>query len=135
MALTRAAGNDGGITMPAGTHDAITQAWNLSIPVVTADVTDYADTVQNNRGGIIQPSGSITAVPKFDAASTSPGVADRVANGSALTLQQAAACTYAFAAALFNRFDFSSVKQGAAGITFGFVNGVGSFTETWDETG
>lgn len=134
MAITRARGADGDVTLPSGVHSARVASWSLVVAVVTSDVSGYTDTVQQNRAGIIQPSGTITGVPEFDAASTDIGIGDVVASGSALTLQVAASCTYALAAAVFNNFTVDSAHQGNAGVQFGFVNGIGTFTESWDES-
>lgn len=134
MAETRAVGNDGAITMPSGVHDAVVRSWSANFPRYLANVTGFGDTYEKNRLGIMGVNGTLTCVPKFDASSTSPGVLDRVANGSSLTLQVASGCTYALTAA-FNDIGFNIDKTGDAGLTYAFSNGVSdTITETWDET-
>lgn len=134
MALTAIVGNDGSVTMPTATHDAIVNAWNASFPRVVSRVSGFGDTVERNRLGILSISGSLQCVAKFDAASTSPGVKDRVAGGSALTLLMATGCSYAFTAA-FSNISMSSDKHGDATLGFDFVNGDSdTVTETWDES-
>lgn len=134
MAVTRARGIDGSVTLPSGVHAAIVASWTLTVASVTSDVTGYGDTVQQNRLGVLQPSGNATGIPKFDDTDTDIGIGDIAASGSALVLQVAANCTYTFTAAAFNNITVGSVHQGNASVDFGFVNGVGSLTEAWDET-
>ena len=134
MATTRATGNDGDVTMPTGTHDAIVRSWSANFPRFKANVTGFGDTYVKSRLGIMDVNGTLTCVPKFDAASHSPGVGDRVANGSALTLQVAASCTYALTA-VFEDIGFNIDKTADAGLTYSFSNGVSdTITESWDET-
>lgn len=134
MATTQATGNDGSVTLPSGTHDAVARAWQASFPRVVTDVTGFSNTYQRNRLGLMSVTGSVTCIPKYDAANHSPGVLDRVAGGSALTLQVATGCTYALTA-VFGNISFTSDKQGDAGLTYEFANGDSdTITETWDET-
>lgn len=134
MAVTNIQGYDGGITLPAGTHDGVIRRWNGSFSRATANVTGMTDTLVRNRIGILSISGSASGNPKFDASNTSPGVADAAAGGSALTLTVATGCSYAFTAG-FNNWNFNVDKEGESGLEFGFVNGDSStLTETWDES-
>lgn len=134
MAVTSIQGYDGGVTMPTATHDGVIRRWNANFSKATANVTGFTDTLTRNRMGILSISGSASGNPKYDAASTSPGVSDIVAGGSALTLTVGTGCSYAFTAG-FNSINIGSDKEGDASLEFGFVNGDSTtLTETWDET-
>ena len=134
MAVVNIQGFDGGVTMPAGTHDATIRRWNANFSRATAPVTGMSDTLSRNRMGILSISGNLSGNPVYNDANAKPGVSDTVAGGSALTLTVQTGCTYAFTAG-FNSYNFSVDKEGDSALDFGFVNGDSStLTETWDET-
>lgn len=139
MAQTRASGNDGAVTLPTGTHDAIINSWNLALALVVANVTGYADIVQRNRVGCVGISGSATGIPIYGASSTEPfgtsasGIveADFVDGGSSFTFTMATGCSLAGTFAV-SGVDLSSNKMGDAGITFNVVYGdAAAPTVTW----
>lgn len=134
MAVVNIQGYDGGITLPAGTHDATIRRWNANFSRATADVTGFSGTVIRNRVGILSISGSASGNPVYNDANANPGVKDFVAGGSALTLTVQTGCTYAITAG-FNSWNFNVDKEGDSSLEFGFVNGDSdTVTETWDET-
>jgi hypothetical protein len=141
MAKTAVIGNDGSISTGVfnqasddATHNALINYFEVSFPRVVTNVTGFAHTLQRNRLGLMSIDGMLRGMPLFDAASTSPGVKDRVSTGSSVTLTVATGCTYAFTAA-FSNFRFTSDKQGNAEFEAQFVNGDSdTLTETWDES-
>lgn len=141
MPKTRVIGYDGTIgtgvfsaSSDNATHNAIINSFDVSFPRVVSNVTGFNDTLEHNRLGITRIEGSLRGSPLMDAASTSPGVADRVSAGSAVTLQVGSGCTYAFTAA-FSTFRFGVDKQAGSDFSADFVNGDSdTLTETWDET-
>lgn len=134
MATLRFVGNDGGITLPSGTHDAIIRRWSAQFPRVISRVTGFTDTLSHNILGVMNITGSASGTPSGNNTTTSLGIADRVAIGSALTLTVGTGCSFAFTAA-FQNISVDSDKEGDAGVSFDFENGdSNTFTETWDET-
>jgi hypothetical protein len=142
MAITRIIGNDGSIGTGAfaaaggnGTHDGLIRQWEASFPRVATEVTGFTDTLlRQHRLGMTGIEGTLTGVPQFDAASTNPGVGDRVSAGSSTILQVAAGCSYT-ATLAFQNMSHSVDKTGESVLTVSFVNGVSdALTIAWDET-
>ena len=134
MAIDRIVGHNGSVTMPSGVHGLHAKRWNIDVNIVTSDVTAFGDSTQQNITGIDQYAWGVSGVPGHDDANSNVGIADRVATGSALTLLYATGTSYAFAAAAFNNFGLASEFQGDATVSMSGVNGIGTITETWDET-
>ena len=135
MALTNIVGNDGAITLPAGTHDGVINRWRASFASVVSETTGFGDsTIRRNRLGMLSCEGSASGLPTFSAVSTQPGVGDIVAGGSALTLTVATACSYVLTAA-FSNITHDVNKLGESTLTFDFVNGdFDSLTVNWAES-
>lgn len=141
MAKTRLVGNDGTISTGVfsqssdnATHNAIINYYTVSFPRVATNVTGFNDNIEHNRLGITRIEGSLRGSTLNGATSTSPGVADRTAGGSSMTLLVATGCTYAFTAAFLN-MTFNVEKQGGSEFQTDFLNGDSdTLTETWQES-
>ena len=142
MAITRIIGNDGSIGTGAfaaaggnGTHDALIRQWEASFPRVASEVTGFTDAnLRQHRLGLTGIEGRLTGSPQFDAATTAPGVGDRVAAGTSTILQVAAGCTYT-ATLAYQNMSHSVDKTGDSVFSAEFVNGISdTLTIAWDET-
>jgi hypothetical protein len=135
-------GNDGSITFP-NAHGAQFNTWNATFARNVSDITGYGDTGRRRQLGIWDVSGSAGGFLEFDAANTSPGVADMAEDGAAVVLIARAAntniagqgaCSYSLTAVISD-IAITSTKTGDAAVSFNFSIANGTIpTETWDET-
>ncbi len=135
MAEIRAIGNDGSITMPTATSNAVINTWRGSFPKVASEVTGFEDsTIRRNRLGMTSFEGSASGVPRFNATTTDPGVADRPVDGSSTVLTVATGCTYTMVLAMQN-ITHTVNKLGENVIAFDMINGdADTLTVAWDES-
>ncbi len=135
MADTRIVGNDGSITMPTATSNAVINRWRGSFPKVASEVTGFEDSnIRRNRLGMTSFEGSGSGVPRFGAATTDPGVIDRPVAGSSTVLTVATGCTYTMNLAMQN-ITHDVNKLGESLITFDMINGdADTLTIAWSES-
>ena len=130
--MARIVGNEGSVTF--GTHNITANAWSMSISRVVSDVTAYADTATNVRGGIPTYTGSVSGFMSYDVSTSSPELdytnfesGDEVS----IVLTAATGCTYT-GNGVVSGVSVSSTKTGDATISFDFTFN-GAPTEAWDE--
>ena len=135
MAEQRVVGNDGNITMPTATSNAVIGRWRGNFPKVASETTGFEDSnIRRNRLGMTSFEGSASGVPRFNATTTDPGVGDRPVAGSSTVLTVATGCSYTMDLAMQN-IGHDTNKIGESTITFDMVNGdADTLTIVWDET-
>tara|TARA_R110000824_G_scaffold168136_4_gene345164 strand:+ start:3306 stop:3698 length:393 start_codon:yes stop_codon:yes gene_type:complete len=128
--MARIIGNEGNASI-AG-HDFVVNAWSMSVSRVVSDVTGYADTATNVRGGLASFSGSASGFLKYGAGSTDPNldVAEFAAGSvEAVVLTAATGCTYN-ANAVISGVSIGVSKTGDTTISFDFTFATAP-VETW----
>ncbi len=133
MAVKRIVGNEGSATID--THNIAINSWSMNISRVVNDVTAYADTSSQFRGGIPTYTGSVAGFMEYDASSTSPSLSAtdfETGDTVTITLTPATGCSYS-GPAVISGVSLASSKTGDTTISFDFSFD-GAPTETWDET-
>lgn len=138
--MPRIIGNDGSVTFfdsGGGTprHNAILNAFSLTVAQVVSDVTGFGDTWRQKRGGVKDSRGSASGFMSFDAADTAPGLDDPVddpTNAEAVVRLTIATGCYWEGNAIISDVTVNSSKTGDATISFNFEFS-DTITETWDE--
>lgn len=141
MALTTAVGYDGSYTTVSG-YNGTYFAWSGELTMAIAETTGYSDTARTYRGGIYGMTFSAQANPRFDATTTEPiptsgspstDAITPTRAGAAVTLQVAAACTYAGTALIESTSINTDLRSNEASLVQnGRFSGV--ITQAWDES-
>lgn len=132
MAERDISGFNGDVTLPSS-HGGDPYAWTISVSHRDKETSRYGgDRFVKRRGGLIDPSGTISVFLRMDAASTGPGAMDPVPDGSALTLTAEVGCTYAGTAIIEFNMSHAFADPAVEG-TYNW-RGNGAWAEVWDET-
>ena len=136
MASTRIFGSDGNVACTG--HNFVPNTWSIQVEQVIGEVTGYADTWTNKKGGVKRATGTMSGGLKFDAATHAPGLpaiaAAGVAAGS-FTLTAVTGCTYTQASpntAIIRTAAIQHAFLGDVVVTFN-IDFNGAVVETWDE--
>ena len=133
MAGTKFGGKNGAVTIGGINGDFYEQS--LRIRQDVEDASSYASSEWGEKGCSGLKDGTVTAsfYAKYNAASTSPGIADISDADAAFTLTLNTGCTYSGNLKI-SEATISQTRR--SGVTRGTITGEtnGTVTETWDES-